>query len=288
MLKKSESRAEGPGSQTGAVRVTRHRSVSHPRYSLKQSEELARLTFDEGARGCDQDIVAAKMKYKNAQNGAFRSLRAAANQFGLITYDGDVHMSVAERWIEVFHADDIDLLLKARQEAMEQPDLYRQLLAKYADRQLPSLDRLEKELYLGHDYGILKDAASLAARVFVDSATYAGMIDTKGFLRAGGNKSSSTALGEPPANDDATDVSAAPSSMQANSQVRNILAQGNQEVFAIPEGLDRLEVQLRGGRRAYLFVPVPLPAVEKERLKKYIDLILEDEELNTPTPLQES
>ena len=43
------------------------------------------------------------------------------------------------------------------------------------------------------------------------------------------------------------------------------------------EGLDRIEVQLVGGKKAYIFVPVPLPSKEKERLKKYIDLILDEE-----------
>src|SRR5213080_2113604 len=47
------------------------------------------------------------------------------------------------------------------------------------------------------------------------------------------------------------------------------------------DGLDRIEVQLSGGRRAYLFVPVPLPTREKERLKKYIDQILEPDDINS-------
>jgi hypothetical protein len=65
------------------------------------------------------------------------------------------------------------------------------------------------------------------------------------------------------------------SSQDSGAKQNKELTPGTENVI-IPEGLDRIEVQLLNGKKAYLFVPVPLPFGEKERLKKYIDLILEE------------
>jgi hypothetical protein len=43
-------------------------------------------------------------------------------------------------------------------------------------------------------------------------------------------------------------------------------------------GTDRIPVRLSGGRRAYLEIPVPFLAADKERLKSQIDLILVDDD----------
>ncbi|MEM8805289.1 MAG: hypothetical protein AAGF01_04590 [Cyanobacteria bacterium P01_G01_bin.38] len=42
------------------------------------------------------------------------------------------------------------------------------------------------------------------------------------------------------------------------------------------EELERYEITLVNGQKSFIYVPVPLPYGEKERLKKYIDLILEE------------
>ena len=43
----------------------------------------------------------------------------------------------------------------------------------------------------------------------------------------------------------------------------------------IAEDLTRMEILLLNGKKAYLFLPQPLPYGERERLKKYVDLVLE-------------
>src|SRR5690242_19099395 len=93
-------------SPSDASRPTRTRSAPHPRYSLQQAEQLAEKALESGARHCDQDSIAQKIGYKNASNGAFKGLRAAANYFGLITYPDDRYLSVTEPWIDALHRED--------------------------------------------------------------------------------------------------------------------------------------------------------------------------------------
>lgn len=248
----------------------RVRSVPHPRYSLEQAEHLARKAFLMGARHCDQDAVAQAVDYKNATNGAFKGLRAAANYFGLISYSSDQFLSVEEDWIDAFHADDDDKIRRLRREAVLGPELYRQLVDEFSDRQLPSAEKLARQLHLTPKYGILKDAAETAARVFLDSVQFAGVIDDNNFLRP----RTDTA---PPAG---PGVEAANSASEPQHTISSS-SSGPQPwapTTAVDQSLDRIEVHLLGGRRAYLFVPVPLGTKEKERLKKYIDLVLEPDE----------
>lgn len=273
MTAPSETRQVNPNNPQALT--SRTRSVPHPRYTLEQVEELARRAFEMGARHCDQDAVAQAVHYKNSTNGAFKGIRAAASYFGLVTYKDDRYLSVAEPWIEAFHADDDDSVRRLRQDAVRQPALYLQLIEEFTDRQLPSAEKLARQLFLTPKYGILKDAADQAARVFLDSMKYAGLIDQHNFLRA----SSAVQSGdwEPPQRTIAAQVP-----MEVKPTYETIAAPNN-PVAAPPyvpvdSALDRIEVQLSGGRRAYLFVPVPLPAREKERLKRYIDLILEPDE----------
>jgi hypothetical protein len=255
---------------------SRRRSTSHPRYNLQRAEEFARTIFDEGPRHCDQDNIAKKAGYKSANNGAFMTLRATASQFGFITYH-DRYLSVTEPWIEAFNSEDSGRLKQALQEAMYQPELYQLLLEDYSERQLPSQERLTRELFVNTKYGILKDSASVAAQCFIESATYASMIDTKGFVQAGGRVESSTK--EKPMS-----FSAAAEVMSDRSEQSPRVTDGEYldapkaglVTVVIPAGLNRIDVPLQNGKKAVLFVPETLLHYDKERLKKYIDLQLDE------------
>lgn len=253
--------------------ANRQRSGRYPRHNLQKVEAFGRAAFDAGARNLDIDQVAQAANYKDASNGAFKALRASASYFGLIKSAGSGYASLSEEWIQAFNNDDLEQLKQARQHAMLQPQLYRQLFGDYGDRQLPKLEKLTRDLYLNSKYGMLKDAASAAAQTFIESAEYAGLIDSKGFLRQPSGKG---------IEDDGKHASQTPenpvkgkSGQQVNANPP-VQSSATSPVFPLDiENLDRIEIKLVNGAKAYFFVPVPLPFGEKERLKKYIDLLLE-------------
>jgi hypothetical protein len=256
--------------------VMRLRSASYPRYDLKQSEKLARAAFQMGPRHCDQDKVAQAVGYKNAQNGAFIGLKASANQFGFIVGQGR-YLSVAENWINVFNSDDADEARIARISAMTQPELYKKVIEEYADRQLPASEKFARDLHLSQKYGILKDAAKMAAQVFVESANFAGIIDAKGFLRRP-DAVLATENTNPFKNSEVQEETEAQldSPPKRPAQQFSHALTGKNKLPDESEGLDRIEIRLRNGQKAYFFLPVPLPYGEKERLKQYLDLALEE------------
>lgn len=271
-------------SESTASHPVRQRSSPYPRYSLQKVEELARVVFDKGPLNCDQELIGKATGYTNFKSGSFTGLRAAASYFGLVISEGDRYFSVAQSWIDVFHSEDSDLLTQARQRAMQEPELYRQILEEYKDRQLPSPEKLARELYLNPKYRILKDAAVSAVQTFIDSAKYASLIDSKGFLRVG--KSNQSAIVADVEQQTAFEPEQQPQSLveqftqqaRSESPLAEITLSSKVEELAASGGLDRIEIRLRNGRKAYLFVPSPLTMEDKKRLKGYIDLILEPEE----------
>ena len=256
---------------------SRIRSTSHPRFTLQQAEKLAKSVFDMGPRHCNQDIIAKQVGYSNANNGSYASLKATAVQFGMVVVSGG-YISVSDRWIEVFNSEDDMLVQIARREAMQRPDLYKQLLSDYGNKQLPSNERLTRELHLNPKYGILKDAASVAAQTFIESANFALMLDMKGFLAPdGASKRHQEATDATIPADEETGKAFARANKQSPPQSNTPVTQNTSaQALLTSDDVDRIEIQLRNGKKAYLLIPVPLPYGEKLRLKGYIDLLLEE------------
>jgi hypothetical protein len=159
---------------------------------------------------------------------------------------------------------------------MLKPELYRQLMEDYADRMLPSVEKLARDLHLDQRYGILRDAAEVAARVFLDSAHYAGLVDAQGFLRRPGRSEGTAMTAEADVSEPQAYTSETPRLAPSTFRQQPIAAPFSLDDAISAEDLTRMEILLLNGKKAYFFLPQPLPYGERERLKKYIDLVLEE------------
>ena len=266
-----------------APQAGRKRSARYPRYGLKEAEKLAVVAFKLGPRNVAQDRLAKEIGYSRMENGVYRAKRASAGYFGLVEAAGADYLSVSEGWIRALHSENENDLRVARQNAVQKPSLYKQLFEAYGNKMLPSKERLERELQINEHYGIKKDAIREAVDVFLRSVEYAGLVDDNKFLRLGDvvTAAPSTEADEENKESDKDDVEAKideddSSSTSALAQEQN---QGDNQI--IDEDSDRIEIRLPRGRKAYLLIPAPgiLSKADKERMKGYIDLILEEDEL---------
>lgn len=246
----------------------RRRSAPHPTYPMRECEELARRTFELGARHVDQERLATALSYSGVKNGSYKSRRAAASQFDMVKYDGFSYIEVVPPWVTAFHEEDPEQLATARRAAFLAPDLYRQLFEEFEGKMVPSVDRLARHLFLHERFGITQEAADAAAAGFVESADYAGYLDQNGFLRTP-NDTTDPKSG-PGADDELAGAGAPVGPPPADAG--DLIAGEN----------DRLEIRLGGGRKVHLIVPAPgtLSTVEKDRVKGFVDLILAPEETN--------
>lgn len=263
---------------------TRGRSTSYPRYTISQAEAMTRKVFDLGPRHCDQEQIAQALNYSNAYNGAYVAMRSTAAQFGMIQYEKG-YVSVSEEWINAINSENDDLILFLRQKAMNAPELYSKLIEEYRNKQLPTLERLARELYINTRYGILKDAATNAAKVFLESADDARIIDAKRYIQLQSQREEIIQLN--PENQNLDEK--LPLGFHDNNRGVSLEYSSSQRSYPVNHSiplsveLDRMEIQLNRGRKAYLFLPVPLTSSEKNRLKTYIDLVLEDDDSTSTT-----
>ncbi len=244
-----------------------------------------------------QDIIAKAVGYSNAKNGSYKALKASAKSFSMVKYDGNRSISVEETWIEAIHSEDSTKLKQARKQSIQQPNLYQQIIEEYKDRQLPQLDKLSRELHLNPKYGILQDVAETAAKIFLESAEYAGIINANRYITLEDDFEEENSITIENAFQNSQPQNAVVKEVKNNEYKHDNQQQGkntntnansvSSHIHSV-EGLEKYEITLVNQEKAYIYVPVPLPYGEKDRLKKYIDLILEDSPANLKVKVSNS
>lgn len=115
--------------------------------------------------------------------------------------------------------------------------------------------------------------------MFYESAAYAEMVDDTGFIKSfdsdvntatATRDASKKGIGSESKGEYRAESRIGQDPNVQNSSVQPILPVGNLA------GLHKFEIPLSNGGVAYIFAPARLPLGEKERLKKFIDLMLDE------------
>lgn len=230
----------------------RAKSAAYPNFNIERCIDFAEKIFNKGARHVLLDAAAKEMGYSNKKVGSFLALRAAAKYFGLVEYEGD-YISVSENYINVLLEKSEEKKRVFLQQAVLLPTLYTKLFDSYGGKQLPNEHDLAVRLYIDKKYGITQDASIDAARAFIESVNYAGLLDENHYLIIPGQQLE----GEP-----------------GISPERQI-TEGKTPLVKekLPSSLDRYEFTLETGDKVILALPPKLSTKDKNRLKMLIDLI---------------
>ncbi|WP_324718140.1 hypothetical protein U7230_07730 [Carboxydochorda subterranea] len=246
----------------------RKRSTRYPQVSLKRCEELARQLYALGARRVHVDKLAEALGYRSAKSGVFLSLKAAASYFGLVEYEDPQYLSLPADVIAAYHSGSEAELRRLRVQAIRRPPLYQKLLKKYEGKQLPPLRRLQEELFLFPEYGILKEAAEGAAKAFIESLKYAGVVDENGFA----SFTESQPEKAPAALSTSDTQGRGPQPEAAVSEERETKpATREAEAGTTRYERDVYDITLELGQRAHLELPPYLTDRDKKRLKAILD-----------------
>ena len=160
--------ARGPGPRTRVRSENRY-----PVYDLESALGLVGAIRDQGGGQADQPHLASYLEYSGTNNGAFQHRIAAASLFGLTEKQGRylVPTALATRILAPEHPGEDDL--RARHQAFMSVPLYRQLYRRYQSGPLPPEAGLRN--ILETHYGVPRQRAQRAYRVFMDSADQAGL-----------------------------------------------------------------------------------------------------------------
>lgn len=151
---------------------TRGRSRLYPRYDLEDAIKFIEVVSKMGGNRVSVDAVAAEMG-KATTNSGFSGRVSSAKQFSLISLEGG-KLSLTTLGKTIMFPPSDNEKEGAIKKAFTQPPLYQEIITSFRGRVVPERSALGNRLV--HDYQIEAAAKDGAAKNFIDSAQYAGVI----------------------------------------------------------------------------------------------------------------
>jgi hypothetical protein len=243
------------------VNDARKKSPRAPLIALDKAIEGAIKVYEKEHRhAAPTEAVAQHLGYKNANNGTALRTIASIRYFGLFERPSDGKLAVTKEVESYQFAPSDELRRTLLQRWLKTPAIYAELLEKYPDA-LPSDKTLRFDLI---QRGFLPDAVDAAVAVFRSSVDFARYYSPLPTIEVPAESVSVDAPSSHP-------ESAAPLEAPEPAQVEAASS-------------DRIPIRLPGGRRAFIEIPMPFFAADKERIKKQIDLLLTQEDEASMNP----
>ena len=242
----------------------RKKSPRAPSMPLSEAIEGALKIYSQDRRhAIPVELAAQHLGYKSANNGAAIKTLASIRYFGLLGRPQEGQLAV-EKEVEDYHfAPDPAQKAQLLRKWLLTPPVFAEVLGKFVDG-LPSEAALKFELI---QRGFLPEAAEALVAVLKSSVEFARYYDRPSPPPAQAEASQATSenVGASSASNRADTASGGSSSTPSSGSLG-------------AEAGDRIPVRLSGGRRAYLEIPTPFFAADKQRLKNQIDLLLAEDE----------
>jgi hypothetical protein len=232
----------------------RKKSPRAPSVSLEQAIDGAIKVYEKERRHpAPVEAVAQHLGYKSANNGAALKAMASIRYYGLLERPSEGMLAVSKDVESYQYAPSPELRRELVRKWLKTPPVFSDLLDKYSDG-LPSDANLRFEFI---QRGFLPDSVDSAVSVFRNSVNFAQYYEALPTEKK--SEPIATPMGEPDAG-------------------LPLLGELSERSRDVPSNTDRIPIRLPGSRRAWLEIPSPFYASDKERLKKQIDLLLTEED----------
>lgn len=148
------------------------RSRLYPRYDLEEAVSFIKVVNKLGGKNVSTKAVAVESG-KSVTNSTFIGRVSSAKQFGLLNQEKG-KISLTELGSEIIFPRDENNKESLLKRAFASSSFYKELINDFSGKTLPDQATLSNRLF--HDYKIEAGAKDKAARNFVHSAEYAGVI----------------------------------------------------------------------------------------------------------------
>lgn len=256
------------------------KSPRYPTIDLKEALEKAQLLYESNhLHPVDNDAAAQSMNYSGANNGSALSAMAALRYFGLIERTGDGKLSVVKDVENYIYAPSDDQKRQYLIKWLKSPPVFSTLIEQYGNH-LPSDAAIRYELI---QMGFLPSPANNCIQSFKQSLEFATqgsklpVIDETNLTPHETSKIIDTSIAPPPTPPSNEEMFAAASITSAQSR---ILADGTvtNQSTASSQSTDRIPIRLRGGRKAWVEIPMPFYDEDRKQIKAQLDLLLTDDQ----------
>lgn len=248
--------------------MPRKKSPRAPSIPLDEAVERALKVYEKERRhATPTDVVAQNLGYKSANNGSALSVIAALRSYGLLEKVQDAKLAVSKDVEAYRFAPSEDLRSALRIKWLKAPNVFTELLDKYADG-FPSDASLRFDLI---QRGFTPATAESTLNILKKSVEFARFFEQS--HRNDAEQEQSLIEAQPEARESR-------SAIDAQLEPAESAAAGSVHLAA--KAYDRIPVRLSGGRRAWLEIPTPFYEADKKRLKAQIDLLLTEDEEDDP------
>lgn len=240
--------------------VVHKKSPRAPSMALDEAlERTLRALERQGLGAVPAEVVAQNLGYKSVNSGTALAALASLRYFGLLDRPKVGFLAVSKNVESYKLAPNETARRSILIGFLKNPPLFAQLLDQFRQG-LPPESSVRSEL-------IHRSFAPVAAESvlisFIKSIEFVNYYD-------GTQSDMSVAIPAQKKNDSESDDAISPTIIR--SQVSAL--RSTSEIKMFDDVADKIPVRLRGGRRAWLIIPVPFFAADKARLKAQIDLIL--------------
>lgn len=155
-------------------KAPRERSAPYPPATLEQSLRFIQTVDELGGKSVSYNSVLEPLGITSIYTKSFMNPLSASKQFGLVA-TGSQTIQLTDIARRILYPSDGEQERKALLiEAFMSPPLYAKLIDRYQNKALPPLKQLANILL--NEYGIIKQVKDAAAKCFIESANYVGML----------------------------------------------------------------------------------------------------------------
>lgn len=237
---------ESEQKETTVGKRTFKKSRPYPPVDVEDAVRFSAIVEKLGARNVSEAILLKELGLKSYTN-SFWGKVSSAKHFGLITVDGKTY-TLTDRAKLILRPKDEDGKKRLLLEAFLMPDLYRDLYEKFIDKQIPSLDTLSNILF--HDHGINANVSNDAAKAFIESAKFVGLLGSDNVLRGSTERSE----------------------IATNVEYKDVGTLKRTPAYPISATMPPIPIKLSKGMASIILPEGGITQKDSERLKKLIDI----------------
>lgn len=240
------------------------RSRAYPSMDLGAAvQRVSLFNKNLGSTGSyERDAVAVGIGYKSLSGASTRAIGALVH-YGLLERHKDKYSLSDLAKTILFQYETDEQQRHAIKEAAVNPSLFRELTEQYVGAEIPSL---LSNILTSPKYGINPRVKDEVAAVYKATLDYAGLLK-EGIVSMPGEPAENDFDDMAVTNNQKTDQAEMSDPESIASRTTTLPYQGGQD------GVYRFEIPLGEGRAAAILAPFGLSTEEKEKLRKFIDLM---------------
>ena len=226
---------------TKTTKKVKEKSVQYPAYDLSSCIEFVQVVDTLGGKQVAEGSLLSELGLSSSNTKSYTGKLSSCRQFGLLEFKADL-LSVTERAKLILYPTEEQKDAqreKLRMEAFRSPPLYQKLITKFDGKSVPRLETLANILM--NECKIAKAVKNNAAKVFVSSAKFAGVLGDDNVLQVG--RQYEAIAGEVRAESEISETGQKPPPMGQVHSLKLALASGKSATITVPSDITRVDVE---------------------------------------------